>query len=113
MKILILAILLFLTSKTQAQTDSTGDKSVNSKNGFYGLVQNGNRYFLIDRQGILQLKKQDAFQKYYRKIYSDSTIQNPNFIIDPNGNLENFMPFIFLDSSESGVGTYFRLKLKP
>lgn len=102
MKILILVILLFISSKILGQVDSMGNKSVNSDNRFYGLIQNGNQYFLIGKKGVMQLNKQDAFQKYYRKIYSDSTIQNPNFILQPNYDelgQQLFIPFIFIDGN--------------
>ena len=94
MKILILVILLFISSKILGQVDSMGNKSVNSNDRFYGLIQNGNQYIFIGKKGVMQLNKQDAFQRYYRKIYSDSTIKNPNFILQLNYNEVNQLPFI-------------------
>ncbi|GBD91712.1 hypothetical protein BMS3Abin04_02444 [bacterium BMS3Abin04] len=99
MKILILVILLFISSEILGQIDSTGNQSVNSTDGFYGLIQNGNQYFLVGEKGSLQLNKQNAFQKYYRKIYSDSTIRNPNFIFQSDNEFSELpiLPFIYID----------------
>ena len=44
-----------------------------------GIVINGGNYFLNTDQGLVKINNEDdPFEEYYRKIYNDSTIVNPN-----------------------------------
>lgn len=81
-----LIIFLFLASFTFAQVD-TSSKVV-------GLVLQGNEVYLMMEDGFLLIENSDPYEEYYRKIYNDSTIVNPNTELKP---LENFQIIPFLN----------------
>ncbi|MCB9260447.1 MAG: hypothetical protein H6612_13960 [Ignavibacteriales bacterium] len=68
-----LILLLFLSNFLVSQTFSEYE---NEK--VTGMVSTNDGVFLILENGYLQIEEIDPYQEYYRKIYKDSTIVNPN-----------------------------------
>ncbi len=92
-----------------------------------GVVYQGNEQFLVTKSGYIKIKPtaksiNDKWTEYYRKAYGDSTIQNPNRIIEEqNLNLPVHF-FIPLDDEnwfdrkiefEDGAFLYDFLKVDP
>jgi len=72
-----------------------GDKHLSEV--VHGLVIHGNEQYLVTDSGYLKVaQSQDQWQEYYQKVYGDSTIQNPNTIIEPHSynSLNFFHPII-------------------
>ncbi len=46
-----------------------------------GLIDNGESKFLITENGLIKTDD-DAYLKYYQVIYNDSTITNPNTVVN-------------------------------
>ncbi len=82
----IIFILLFTTSLF-AQDIEIQNKLVE------GILYSGNETFLILDNGFIKINESDSYEKYYRKIYNDSTIINPNTVIRNSIDL-NIIPFI-------------------
>ena len=69
------------------------------KEKVHGIVYHGNQQYLVTDRGYIKVENQqksvnDKWTDYYRKAYGDSTIQNPNTIIEqprPNIGLHFFM----------------------
>ncbi len=64
-----------------------------------GILFYGNSSFLVTAGGFLQLPDQeinDEYRDYYRKVYGDSTIVNPNTVLANNDSevLQYIVPFI-------------------
>ena len=95
MKILGFYIILLFTS-VSAQNITTQ----NLNDIVRGVVYQGNKQYLITDNGYIKVegsKKSvnDEWTEYYRKAYGDSTIQNPNTIVEqPNLNIpiQFFLP---------------------
>ena len=69
-----------------------------------GYFLYGNNTYLVTPKGYIALNPSDVnkqYEDYYRQVYKDSTIINPNFVVEPQGS-ENGMHFImpFLDLSK-------------
>lgn len=64
-----------------------------------GVVSTQRGIFLVLEEGFLQLKETDDYEKYYRKIYNDTTIVNPNTILESDYNFE-IIPFIAKEVEE-------------
>ena len=58
-----------------------------------GVINSIDGIYLIYDHGFIQLDQNDTYEEYYRKIYNDSTIVNPNTIIQGNYNL-SFIPYL-------------------
>ncbi len=67
-KLIIMSILFLISLEAQEQK-------------IYGLIDNGTEKFIITENGIIK-SENDAYLEYYRKIYGDSTIINPNTILN-------------------------------
>ena len=79
--------LLFITSTLFAQ-------NIELENNFVkGLIYSQEATFLILNDGFLKISDSDPYQDYYRKIYNDSTIVNPNTILTNEFDL-NIIPFL-------------------
>lgn len=61
------------------------------------IIYSGDEIFLMVDDGFLKINQTDSYEEYYRKIYNDSTITNPNTILNSNVDL-NIIPFINLSS---------------
>ena len=89
MKKILLFIIIFSSSLVLAQDiKNQSDKELNKN--VYGYVINGNRIYLVTDNGFLSVYKNNKTNKqwedYYKKIYDDSTIVNPNTVIETNNN---------------------------
>lgn len=69
-----------------------------------GIILYGNATYLVTPKGYLNVVEEDIntkYENYYREIYGDSTIVNPNRVITPanDSSLMNFIvPFIGIGS---------------
>ncbi|OGU36498.1 MAG: hypothetical protein A2068_05910 [Ignavibacteria bacterium GWB2_35_6b] len=81
MKKSLLILFVFISSIVAAQvTDTTSGLNYE----VLGLVYQNNNYYFITEKGLIKIgNDEDALQKYYREIYNDSTIVNPNIEIKP------------------------------
>lgn len=91
----ILIFLTFIISGIYSQTKvldliQDGDLLVS------GLIVYGKTQFLVTDQGYLPLNTKDPWQAYYRMIYQDSTIINPNTLLN-NNSKSNFLFFPAVD----------------
>ncbi len=82
MKILGLCIILLFTSVSAQNITPQNLKDV-----VRGVVYKGNEQYLITDNGYIKVPSSaksvnDKWTEYYRKAYGDSTIQNPNTIIE-------------------------------
>lgn len=76
------------------------NKDLNSK--VHGIIFHGNQQYLVTNKGYIKVESKtkpksvnDQWTEYYRKAHGDSTIQNPNTIIEqPSLNIpiQFFMP---------------------
>lgn len=92
-KYFLITFLFCITINTSAQLviDSSAvdlDDRVNA------LVIYGNNKYLNTENGLIFLTGKDPYEEYYRMIYSDSTITNPNTVIEPNGSANSMFYFI-------------------
>ncbi len=69
------------------------DLTYEEENFVTGIVLTDKGVFLLLQDGFLELEKTDKFEEYYRKIYNDSTIVNPNTILENTYNI-NLIPVI-------------------
>jgi hypothetical protein len=69
-----------------------------------GILYLDNETYLILEEGYLQIPNSDPYEEYYRKIYNDSTIVNPNTEIINEINF-NLIPFI--NQSGNSKSKYF------
>lgn len=85
--ILLLLLVFFSISLVNAQqTKNKRAKTLNKK--VYGYVTHNNQIYLVTDNGLLNIYQNEStnkqWQDYYREIYKDSTIINPNTVIEPN-----------------------------
>lgn len=88
-----LSILLFSVAFSQ---------SIDDKVSILGLYNDGHSQYLVTEKGLLDVDINKAYEKYYQMIYQDTTITNPNTIINSNRNLN--IPFIHFEIDKK----YFR-----
>jgi len=94
MKFFILFIVFYSSVVAQNITSQNLNEAVR------GIVYQGNEQYLITDNGYIKVQNSkksinDQWTEYYRKAYGDSTIQNPNTIIEqPSLNIpiQFFMP---------------------
>ena len=77
---------LFLSATIEAQNIN----SQNMNDAVHGIVYHGNQQYLVTDRGYIKVETKkksvnDQWTEYYRKAYGDSTIQNPNTIIEQPG----------------------------
>ncbi len=95
-KIFFIAIILFLKISGLAQSVSPDDLNMQVR----GIFFYENLSYLITEKGFIQLPDEEInsqFQEYYRKVYNDSTIVNPNTILssgDDSQILLYILPFV-------------------
>ena len=51
------------------------------ENQIYGLIDNGGEKYLISDSGLISTDN-DVYLEYYKSIYGDSTITNPNLVLN-------------------------------
>lgn len=94
MKKLVLLLIIAMCSIINAQDIYYSDYS----DSLAAVINYGGKSFLVYKQGAVVESKDkgsinDFYTNYYRKIYNDSTLVNPNFIIEDNNNI-NIYPVI-------------------
>lgn len=95
-KIFFIAIILFLKISGLGQSVSPDDLNMQVR----GIFFYENLSYLITEKGFIQLPDEEInsqFQEYYRKVYNDSTIVNPNTILssgDDSQILHYILPFV-------------------
>ena len=83
MKKSLIILFIFIAATAFAQK---AEKPSDLNYEVFGLVINGSNYFLNTDQGLVKINNEaDPFEEYYRKIYNDSTIVNPNTELKPSG----------------------------
>ncbi len=92
MKALILALLFMSVAIIAQEKNETQNDFFNLQ--VYGLIQQSGNHYLQTERGLLPIQtEEDALTKYYQKVYGDSTIQNPNTILNSQNNfsMPNFI----------------------
>jgi hypothetical protein len=69
------------------------DNSYDMNKSVTGIVTSNEGVYLILKKGLTQISQIDPYEEYYRAIYNDSTIINPNTELKTEFNL-NIIPFI-------------------
>jgi hypothetical protein len=75
-----------------------------------GLVTTEYGDYLIVEDGFIALPDYDPYEEYYREIYGDSTIVNPNRVISGNYSI-TIIPYLIPEISHS-TNIYFEEPLK-
>ena len=83
-------LLLLITFNVWFQVQS--DKQIFSEE-LNGILHSSEGIIFIIGDDYYELSNTDFYEEYYRMIYNDSTITNPNTELKSNYNL-NFLPFI-------------------
>lgn len=86
MKLLFISILFFSSNLFSQEIE-------NLEQNVVGMINSNGEIYLVLENGFLKLENEDAYIEYYRKIYNDSTITNPNTEIKENYSL-NFFPYL-------------------
>lgn len=81
-------ILIFFTITTFAQDDG-----IDPNIPISGVINSIDGIYLIYGNGFIELDQNDSYEEYYRRIYNDSTIVNPNTVIQGNYNI-SFIPYL-------------------
>lgn len=70
--------LLLFTMAVSTMFAQKKDTALNEK--VLGVVINGGAYYLNTSNGLIKInsRENDPYEEYYREIYNDSTIINPN-----------------------------------
>ncbi|MBK8945927.1 MAG: hypothetical protein IPM32_11740 [Ignavibacteriae bacterium] len=86
MKFLFISILFFSSNLFSQEIE-------NLEQNVVGMINSNGEIYLVLENGFLKLENDEAYIEYYRKIYNDSTITNPNTEIKENYSL-NFFPYL-------------------
>jgi len=78
------------------------DNNYQEDNLVTGLIYSEESIFLVMENGFIELEQYDAYEEYYRRIYNDSTIVNPNLEIKGEYNL-NYIPFLLLEVKQQST----------
>ena len=89
-KIIFTIILLGLPDKLFGQYNF---EVIDLQDSTIGMIQENNIIYLITKDKYFVLTSNDPYEEYYRKIYGDSTLINPNTELKENFNI-NIVPFI-------------------
>jgi len=95
MKSLMLIFMAITVSTIYAQS-GTAETDTNLTQQVYGVVVHENQQYLVTDKGFIPVQQSnDPWEDYYRKIYGDSTITNPNTEIKgDNAGMPYIMPMI-------------------
>ncbi len=86
MKLLFITILFF-------STNLFAQEIKNLNQNVLGMINSNDEIYLILENGYLKLESDEAYIDYYKQIYNDSTITNPNTEIKENYSV-NFFPYL-------------------
>lgn len=93
----ILLILLFFPCLSFSQFDSNDlEKTV------VGIITSNEGDYLILKEGFIRISTTDKYLEYYKAIYNDSTIVNPNTEIKEEFNLY-LIPFIIPNNKNERI----------
>ena len=90
-------LILFIYSTNYAQ-----NSNILPDENIIGLVHSSEGIFLELENGFIQLESYDVWEEYYRMIYNDSTIVNPNTEIKNDIDL-NIIPFILPQTTQRKI----------
>ncbi len=93
MKFIIFSFIVFCANLFSQEIKNIDQKVF----GF--LESNGKTYFVL-QDGYLLLKSNDDYIEYYREIYKDSTITNPNTEIKSEYSV-NFIPYLMPSQNDN------------
>lgn len=97
----IISIFFFVSVLITAQGNNNNQNDILNLQ-VMGLIQQSGSYYLQTSKGLLKIQdEEDALEKYYQKAHGDTTIQNPNTILNQQNNY-SFPNFIVpqIDISE-------------
>ena len=94
-KITFITLFFILIITGSAQSVSPGDLNEQVR----GIFFYGNSSFLVTPRGFIQLPDQEInkqYSEYYKKVYGDSTIVNPNTVLqtDDSEIFQYIVPFV-------------------
>lgn len=93
----ILLILFFFPCLLFSQFDSNDlEKTV------IGVITSNEGDYLILNEGLIRISTTDNYLEYYKAIYNDSTVVNPNTEIKEDFNL-NLIPFIIPNNKNKRI----------
>lgn len=75
-----------------------------------GIITSNERTYLTTKQGIVQISKTNIYTEYYKEIYKDSTIINPNTEMKEDYDL-SIIPFISPNLEDNRIDFNRPLKL--
>lgn len=93
----LLFILYFLPLLLECQVVGYDNKQM-----VHGIMTSSNGAYLILDKGFIEINETNLYTEYYRRIYNDSTIVNPNTIIKQEFDL-NIIPFILPDAETKKI----------
>lgn len=103
-KIIIILLIIYSSSFFLLAQNKKNKKNEKLNEKVYGYVVNNNKMYLVTDNGFLNVYSNKITNKqwgdYYRKIYNDSTIVNPNTVIETNAGsafLNYFIPINISD----------------
>ena len=76
--------------------------SINLDQNVSGLISTSDGVYLILEQGFMQISQTDIYTEYYREIYNDSTLVNPNTEIRTEYDL-NIIPYIMPNEKQQQI----------
>ncbi len=92
----LMLIFMTITVSTIFAQSGIAETDTNLTRQVYGVVVHGNQQYLVTDKGFIPVQKyNDPWGEYYRQIYGDSTITNPNTEIKgEDGGVPYIMPMI-------------------
>ena len=67
-----------------------------------GVVRTSNGIYLVVDKGFIAVKESDLYTEYYRRIYGDSTLVNPNTVLNSEFDL-NIIPYILPNTEQQKI----------
>lgn len=67
-----------------------------------GVITTSQGVYLVLDEGLMQINKTDLYIEYYRKIYNDSTLINPNTVFNSEFDF-NIIPYIIPDTEQQNI----------
>ncbi len=90
-----------------AQSDTTEYNKLKNEQ-VIGFINDANGKIIVTDKGYFLIKNRDPYEEYYRRIYKDSTIVNPNKVINGNNFEVNFIPIIYNKNLLNGFHRFHR-----
>ena len=69
----------------------------------HGLLTTSHGIYLVIDKGFIPIKETDLYTEYYRKIHNDSTLINPNTVLNSEFDL-NIIPYILPNVNNQQIG---------